>query len=446
MKIDRGNIFVVDGNFWTKITGATLTIENNTYILEFQSDKCYRENQKIIQGEFLDLGFVTLVNCQLSGISTGIVNVTKFNAEHIITQIKFKTPEDLLATSLHVRMDTILSWLRKSNLTGNMFFEGKMEYSKAEKITIYENDEYVINIHSFLNEHIESSINKITLTEYFELEICSKIGSIAIFELFNIYKKIKMFFAFVGVFSAKADNFYLKQENLLFGNQSEPITMKFHTIDFEISNTGLITHNRIEFNEIEGDLPVILNNWIKNGNIQDSIILVLEKYTFIKLTVETYFLNTCFAIETFHRKNINNKVLPKSFFDKIKKGIRAKLETQEEMDLFNDRLIYANEPTFKNRLLSLKKEFQIVTIEDFNIDDYINKIVKTRNYLVHRGSNSSIFNASEMHYASVYLETLTKYCLMQNIGFDKELLRKIFKSSGERINQFYEINLSRLNS
>jgi hypothetical protein len=222
--------------------------------------------------------------------------------------------------------------------------------------------------------------------------------------------------------------------------------MKFHTIDFEISNKGLLSHNKIEYNEIKSNLINILNNWINNSKIQDSIILVLEKYTFIKLTVETYFLNTCFAIETFHRKNKNNRVLSESKFNKIKKGIRAKLETQEELDLFNDRLIYANEPTFKNRLLSLKEEFQIVTIDNFDIDNYINKIVKTRNCLVHRESKAGTFNDSEMYYASVYLETLTKYCLMQNLGFDEELLLKIFKSSGERINQFYEINLSRLNS
>ena len=115
-----------------------------------------------------------------------------------------------------------------------------------------------------------------------------------------------------------------------------------------------------------------------------------------------------------------------SEFNKIKRSIRSKLETDQEIKLFNSKLIYANEPTFKDRLQSLQSEFQSITMEGFEITDYIEKIVKTRNYLVHRGSKNNIFTGLEMFYASTYLETLTKYCIMETIGINKSILDKIF--------------------
>ncbi len=141
----------------------------------------------------------------------------------------------------------------------------------------------------------------------------------------NVYKKIKIFLGFIGVFGKQQDEFYLREENLIYEGQDEPITMKFLTKNFDTNNSGILTHTKINFTDIERSIDTILNNWLTNEKIQDSIILVMEKYTFIKLTVETYFLNTCFAIETFHRKNKFNTVFSVSEFNKIKRGIRKQI-------------------------------------------------------------------------------------------------------------------------
>jgi hypothetical protein len=45
-----------------------------------------------------------------------------------------------------------------------------------------------------------------------------------------------------------------------------------------------------------------------------------------------------------------------------------------------------------------------------------------------------------MYYAAVYLEALTKFCIMETIGFEKELLNKIFRDTGTKINHNYELS------
>lgn len=440
MKQYQGNIFFEENDFQNKISGAILTIENDNFTIEFQSEKHFRKDYSIIQGEFSGLGYVTLIECYFSGSITSIVNLTKYNVQHLITNVKINSIDNLLAKSLYVKMDTLKKWLNLSNLSGSLISGGKIEYSKSEKILIYDSNDFSINIHFCLNEYSQFEKHTITLTEFNQLEIISKSKSVNIFELYNIYKKIKVFLAFIGVFSKENDEFKFVADDLKFENQFEPITMKFFTKFFDTTNDGIITHNKIEFKEIEPNIFKILDNWLTNDKIQDSIVLVMEKYTFIKLTVETYFLNTCFAIETFHRKNRTNKVFSGTKFRKIKDGIRAKLQTQEEIDLFNDKLIYANEPTFKNRLISLEPEFNAITINSFKIDEFIERIVKTRNYLVHRGSKKNIFSTTELYYASIYLETLTKYCIMENIGFEKDYLKRVFANSGKNIDQIYKLN------
>jgi hypothetical protein len=442
MKKYQGNIFFEEDNFKTEISGAILTIENDKYTIEFQSNRYFRKDYNIIQGEFLELGYVSFIECHLSGSTMGVVNLTKYNVQHIITEIKINKLEDLLVRSLHVTMDSLNRWIKTSSLKGKILIDGKIEYIKPEKMMIYENDDFQININFCLNEYSQYFLKTITLTEFIELEIFSKKGTINIFDLFNIYKKIKIFLAFIGVFSDKTDELFFLVDKIISDVTEKPRAKKFLTKKFDTTNNGIIAYNQIEFNEICASLSLVLDNWLNNSKIQDSIILVMEKYTFIKLTVETYFLNTCFAIETFHRKNKKNKVFSEADFKKIKTSVRAKLTTEDEINLFNDKLIFANEPTFKNRLLSLKTEFQVITVENFDIDEYINKIVKTRNYLVHRGSKTNTFSNLELYYASVYLETLTKYCVMEIIGINKLVLDKIFLNSGKNINQLYE-NISR---
>lgn len=441
MEIYRGNIYFEDDNFEKKID-ATLSIENDQYIIEIQSEKFQSKNHKIIQGEFIDLGFVTFIECYHTGSTSSLVNLQRFNVSHIITSVKLNSYENLIATSFHVKMDSLKNWMRKSNLKGSVIFGEKIEYIRPKNILLYENDDYLININWCLNESRQSN-DTLIINEYCELEIQTKNVPISIFVFYNLYKKIKLFLAFIGVFSSKSDVFYFKEERIIFENQEEPLTMKFFTNKFETKNNGLLTHERINYENIENDINEILNNWLNNIEIQDSIILVMEKYTFIKLSVETYFLNVCFAIETFHRKNRFNEIFNKRIFTKIKRGVRSKLETDDEIKLFNDKLIYANEPTFKDRLLSLETEFKSIISNNINVQDYITKIVQQRNYLVHRDSNKEIFSSLELYYASVYLETLTKYCIMSEIGFKEEDLKKLFSFTGNKISQAYEFNANK---
>lgn len=438
MKRLLGKVFFEEDDFNTEY-GAVLTVDDDTFHLEL-IEKAYRtKNYRIIQGEFLELGFVTLINCRYSGSETSVIRVTKYNVQHIITEIKFNCYDRIVAERLKVRMPVLKEWVNKSSVVGSLITKKKIEYSGIEKVLIYEDDTYLIDVVFYLNENWNIH-HGIKISEYCVLDVKSKMGAIHIFDLLKIYKKVKLFISFLGYFHSESDEFEVVEENIIYDNQDGEIRMKLYTSHFNTANKGILSHEKISFDAIQSDLNTIFKNWISNKDIQDSIMLVMEKYTFVKLTVETYFLNTCFAIETYHRNNKFNKNYSKADFKRIKNGIQNKLETQEEIDLFNDKLSYANEPSFKKRLISLKSEFSVIIDGNIDIDDYIKKIVSTRNYLVHRGSKNNVFEGSELYYAAVYLETLTKFCIMENIGINQDVLNNSYNKTSNKIKEFYEFN------
>jgi hypothetical protein len=116
------------------------------------------------------------------------------------------------------------------------------------------------------------------------------------------------------------------------------------------------------------------------------------------------------------------------------------LNTPDEIKLFEDKLAYANEPSFKERLESLKEDFQIILPLTIDMDNYIKQIVNTRNNIVHRSSSKNTLSGLDIYYSSVYLEALTKLCIYRELGFSQSHILKMFIHTREQIDGMYKLN------
>lgn len=431
-----GNIFLEEDNFITKYP-ATLIFQNNIIYVEFQN-KLIERDYDIIKGEFIDLGFVTLIECRHSNYTSSIVSFVKYRIQHIVTEIKFNSLELIKASSILIDMPILKDWINTTSLSGNLIFNTPISYSGNKSFNLFSNDEFEINANLFLKQY-NNVRDGIKLKEYAELEIKCKNDSISIFDLLQYYRRIKLFFNFLGFFSNENDKIYLKEENILFEHQDSPIIMKLYTSIFNSTNKGTIYHHKIYYEDIKESLNSILSNWIYNDLIQDSINLIMEKYLLEKLSVETYFLNTAFALETYHRNNINNKVYEENEFEIIKKGLIEKIFDCREMKLFLDKLQYANEPSFRNRLKHFSTEIGLITNKKTTV--FINEVVETRNYLVHRGKpTKNVLYKLDLYFASIQLESLTKLYLLKDIGLSKDTLHQKFVGFKMKIENMIHLN------
>ena len=209
---------------------------------------------------------------------------------------------------------------------------------------------------------------------------------------------------------------------------------------YNFKDRGINDIRTPKFDIVQNDINSILLNWYSKSEIHHSVSLILEKYFQDRLSRETYFLNSCFAIEIYHRRFKNNTKLPISEFKKLKKAIIDKLETSQEIAFFKEKLSYANEPSFRERLKSFEEDFPFILPNDMNTDDFIKKVVLTRNFIVHRGSQQGTISGLELYYASIYVEALTKWCIYKEIGFTMHHLLSMFQYTREQINGMFGLN------
>ncbi|HQA75009.1 HEPN domain-containing protein [Flavobacterium sp.] len=418
----NGNIYFKDDNY-EKSYPATLFFKSNSFNLEIQSH-IDKGDYEVIQGEFIDLGFVTLINCRMSGQTMSIISYVNYSIQYIITNVKFNSRELIRASSMHIRMPILKEWINISNLEGNLVYKKQITYLGNKSFNFFSNED--IEISSILSLTQTTNIYEgIKIKEYAELEIKSKKGSISIFELFEFYKRIKFLFNFFGFFNNENDVIYFKEKNKIFENQENDILMRFYGLFLNSTNKGTVYHKKIYYKEIEKNINLVISNWLFNDLIKDSINLVMEKYLLDKLSVETYFLNSAFSIETYHRNNINNKVYEENEFETIRAGLLKKITDEKEKELFLHKLQHANEPSFRKRLKDFSQEIELISSKKNS--HFINEVVETRNYLVHRDKpTKNVLYMLDLYFVAIQLESLTKYCIFKQIGINDEILNEKF--------------------
>lgn len=419
-KSHRGQVYFETDGF-IKSYDATLNIENNSYVLDVKGDCFSFSDYKIIQGEFQDLGYVTLVECYLSGRSSGFISSFKYNVLHIIEGVKINQFEELNFSSLSIEMPILKNWINKTSLKGDLVFNKKIEYLGTQKFDLYKSDEIELTASLYCKESF--SKKNITIEEYFELNISAN-NNLNLFDFLDYYRKTKLLLNFFGQHHSANDYFYLKENNIIYENQDEPLIMKLQTSSVNFINNLNFNFN-FSFDDLIDSYQDIFDSWFNNQMLEDSINLVAEK-SFLKLSGETYFLNTCFSLETLHRKHFRNNIYEEILFDKIKNGIIEKLN-EEEKKLILDKLKFANEPSFRKRLKDFKEDFSIAIKGDFKKNDFIGKIVDTRNYLVHRGEKKNVLDNIEMSKVAKVIENVVKINIFRLIGVNEEKIKNKVK-------------------
>ena len=202
----------------------------------------------------------------------------------------------------------------------------------------------------------------------------------------------------------------------------------------------------IDFRQIEDNIEEIIKAWYENKNLNSSVDLIIEKFLNPKLSRENDFLNSCFAIETFHRRIKKIEVYEKSEFKKIRKSILDNIGNDEIKKFIDEKLSFANEPTFRARLFDLKTHFEYILPSNVDIGDYIGKIVKTRNFLVHRGDSNNTFDNFDMFYAARYIESIVRICVLIELKVPEDIILKIQNCNKTHLRDMYNMNKKRKTS
>jgi hypothetical protein len=435
-----GHIFLPKENDFQKIEGVRLFMDGDAFWIEAPIKFFGVEQYNLITGVFNGFGSVTLIECNIKNTSSGSGgNEGKLSIHYILCGIQINNEEKLNFSGLSVKMPALKKWIDKTVFKDYLIIDEKMSIEYPDTISFGDFDKYSLEAFFGMNQNQDSE-NSIILKEYVVLKIKTTNDNLSLWEFLNIYREFKKFLAFIGVFDKNVDTLSLFENTVKYRSQNLPLQMRFYISSYNFKNAGLDDIKTPKFDDVEANIKHILQKWFRTVDLSDSINLILEKYFQTGLSRETFFLNSCFAIEIYHRRFKKNQRLPKAEFKKIKDGIISKLDTPDEINLFENKLAYANEPSFKERLESLKEDFQIILPLTIDMDNYIKQIVNTRNNIVHRSSSKNTLSGLDIYYASVHLEALTKLCVYRELGFSQLHILKMFVHTREQIDGMYKLN------
>lgn len=399
---------------------------------------------EIILGESIDGKLITLidsisVNSQFnpSNFSNDLSACTYRSPVAILGKRHFQTKNDIVFTSADVRFSLLDEWLRQSgfdfnnetNEKGHLIrFNLKYEYPEVTEFNI-DSLNIKLKTHYHFNRNHKYLKPDLTQKSFFKLEPDQPQNLDWYDSTFDSLRKL---ITITSGFSVSITDI------IAYGNEcyiSDDITTKEEfIIYYKLPNAFIETFNQhpatllTHPNHLGVELSVVLNNWFEKSEKLKPAILLYDATVSIDLGYSEFrLLNYAQALEALHRRVFAGKYLTdeeyKPVCQTLTDSIPESLE-KSHRDSLKGRIKYGHEFSQRKRIKLLLDEVWEDCLDKF-IDDkntFINKVINTRNYLIHydSASESKAVGGSEIHYIAERLKIILIAHILMQLGIPKE--------------------------
>jgi hypothetical protein len=172
----------------------------------------------------------------------------------------------------------------------------------------------------------------------------------------------------------------------------------------------------------------VLKQWFDNAEFLEPVFNLYFGTLYNRdMYAEQRFLSLVMALESYHRKVINNRELPEEEHEKRIDTILSSASEGHKRWL-SKKLEYSNEPNLRNRLKEILDDCRgsITFIKDKK--SFVDKVVTTRNYNVHFDLNLKERAAKglELYHLIEKLQVLVEISLLKKSGFTLEDIKESF--------------------
>jgi len=178
---------------------------------------------------------------------------------------------------------------------------------------------------------------------------------------------------------------------------------------------------------IEGRIESVARNWIEKSERLGPVYDLFFSTVYSGNTdLEFRLLSLVAALEVYHRRTMRNEEVPREEHEKRLNEILSSVPDQHR-EWLEERLRYSNEPRLRKRIKEIYDSLSGIRYVAQRIpkrDDFVNKVVTTRNYLAHYNHSleESALRGGELHSLVANLEFLIRLCLLREVGFaDSEI-------------------------
>ncbi|MCZ8090108.1 HEPN domain-containing protein [Flavobacterium sp.] len=463
-KFEHKGLWFLPSNTERKIHGILkYDYQNNINVLEligsfydFASEKSGKEN--IILGITTDDVDITLVDCRFSS-SSGIprndsskfknrresaLATLNFNVTSILKGEHIFKQENLKFQKGYAKIFNLDEWVGVSG------FEEDFDYTESTKTILYKtlepinvkiNDDVDMEIKFVTNNPMPSGFTKeLTLSQYTILSFHSE-------KYFTLEEFMSLLRKFNRFLTTSLQNPVRIERIELYSDQFCKVIFEDYK-DIKCINLYQIINSELKFekrkqesemlftyDDIKNDFEKIIKKWFSNyEKFEASFNLVLSQFYISQYYLESLFINTVQAAESFHRKLEIGNDMPKTQQDnEHNEKLRRVIESAPE-DL--KKWIESQIPRPPKHYLGTRLEylFENFSNEELNVmignkEKFIKEITKSRQYYTHYNTDNTKDALDGVELIDLYLRLrLLIICgFLIETGFEKTLLEKLIK-------------------
>jgi len=413
---------------FTPTEGAVLKLSSdNEYILAMFANS----DPEIILGISSNGKYITLYKClilqpEITRIDSYSLGSIVFGSQMVLVGSHFQKPEDIKFKSMSIHYLYLNEWFKMPSFKLRRF-ENETIKKMIIECEIPEPIPAIINDYKILLEvrilppslsSIEQGEVNIKQKTYIKIEPSE---NKSLDEFLNIIYLIQGFLSLGAlkpsypliIEGETRTNKYVK---LYYRMLIPKVTSLLHPQDM------LFTFQDIP------DFETFIKNWFEKANLLEPVYyLYLITLYDPDMYIEQQLLSLVGAIEAYHRRTMDNFELPKEQHNKRLEEILRSVP-EEYKGWLNEKLSYSNEKSLRKRLKEVVKEFDPILKELIPVlDSFVDKVVKTRNYLTHNDEKLKDQAATGKDLLELVenLKIIAEICLLKELGFTLDKIKNL---------------------
>lgn len=408
-------------------------------------------NIPLIYGESLN-GTKRITVCNCREISTGTDGVTII-CSNFYSGNEQVEPESTKFKSVVVKFTYLESFIErraiKYQFTKNMKKHSLKYHKQADIITKISDFQFEVRIKKDFNFELKEFSGSLDTWECVEITPKTPQNFQWFFDRIN---KIKILLSILIRYPVMITQTQFESEHKV--NLTDDFFSKYNSgINYYHRHTyypdKVIWPSRIPFNfrVIENYWNAILNSWLAdNGNLETCSEILFGVISNQDAPIAFQFTTLLEAIESYQRGLRTNYYLPEKDYDSIKEYLlnsinQGNITNSGLIEALKNKIKYGNEYSLRKRLTNLLNEIpeDVKVLITENDQNFISRIVDTRNYLIHRDETlqSKILNNVGIFNAVIKLRILLEFYILRDLGIPEELVSSIISS-----HQCYKLKVS----
>lgn len=353
----------------------------------------------LIFGLFTGLGYVTFINNNVVNTISGMITSKSYSpAFCLIGEHFIENPKDFKTFKVNIVNSDLRKWLWL--LLFDLYSsDNSISYDENIKESIQISEDFRLSIFTWINHKVSRADHSIELLSKATLkfEFTKEKG---ILEVIELYKKFQKFLLFFYGSTKQFESFSLSCDSC-----EGSFEMFYSDGLHKESNNAIIN---LTYQDLKENIGAILIKWFNDDNILICIDKILNNSLSSKLSYNQKFINAYIALESYLKRFSTSKG----------KDFKVYLEKNKELIL------------------------SITGLEQGNLNEYLTKLIRTRDYYVHDNLNQKLFfEGTDLLYEAMMLESLVSILILKELNVQETIIQKVIKASNYNYIQIKQLNI-----